>query len=109
MRETSWLHVILVVMMSCALPLPMPSTSAHPMNRARGGNLAKPDRLAKFHHGDIKNSGVYRSLPLELQPDAINRRSRENDIELHHRPAVRQKRMRVDHVDEVAARDEHVP
>ena len=48
------------------------------------------------------------AIPLELYPDAVRADTRKGEIELNLRRAICDKRMRVDHVDNVVACRQHV-
>ena len=52
--------------------------------------------------------GIHDTVTLELDPDSIGARPREDDLELDSRSAVGEKRVLVHHVDQVVARHEHV-
>ena len=57
---------------------------------------------------DVEMRGVHDAMALELHPDPVHARPREDEIELHLRTAVGDERMRVDHVDQVVAGRQHV-
>ena len=47
-------------------------------------------------------------VSLELDPHSIGPRTREGEIELNLRRAIRDERMRMYHIDEVVARGKHM-
>ena len=57
---------------------------------------------------DVEMCRVDDALPLKLNPDPVDARTREGQRELHLRAAIGDVRMRVDHVDEVVAGRQHV-
>ena len=57
----------------------------------------------------VEMGGVHDSVSLELHPHSIHTWAREYQTELHLRAAVGDEWMRMHHVDQVVAGDEHVP
>src|SRR5712672_2156731 len=64
--------------------------------------------LLKGGNRHIERDRVYHALALELHPQPIGSFAREDDVELNLRTAIREKRMRVDHVDQVFTGGQHV-
>src|SRR6266576_2815386 len=79
--------------------------------QARGSNkrhFAPQTLLPERFHGHIKLCRVDHALALELHPDTVGFRSREDHVELNLRTAICDERMLVEHIDQILARREHV-
>src|SRR5437868_8024463 len=64
--------------------------------------------LLQILHRNIELRRIHHALALKLHPHAIHTLAREVNIELHLGPAIRNERMRVNHVDQIVARGQHV-